>query len=186
MASINRTSFGLNFKAAEKANMWEAVWEAHMSTDGDHGERSFRCAGECAKSPKTTGSKFKSDSCHAPTAYCFIIPIKNTLNLPGKTKIWHGPCPADGGEACWTTDRSERRCQKSGRQEVRKDEEQQKGKRRKAYKEGENKGEKAESSEGGEGKGRPRKKRGENRQWAWHRGALAPWPSSKLWSVWAE
>lgn len=24
MASINRTSFGLNFKAAEKANMWEA------------------------------------------------------------------------------------------------------------------------------------------------------------------
>lgn len=70
--------------------------------------------------------------------------------------------------------------------EVRKDEEQQKGKRRKAYKEGENKGEKAESSEGGEGKGRPRKKRGENRQRAWHRGALAPWPSSKLWSVWAE
>lgn len=95
MASINRTSFGLNFKAAEKANMWEAVWEAHMSTDGDHGERSFRCAGECAKSPKTTGSRFKSDSCHAPTAYCFIIPFKKYFKSTREDKNMTRALP------CW-------------------------------------------------------------------------------------
>lgn len=60
-----------------------------MSTDG---ERSFRCAGECAKSPKTTGSRFKSDSCHAPTAYCFIIPFKKYFKSTREDKnMTRGP-----------------------------------------------------------------------------------------------
>lgn len=55
--------------------------------------RSFRCAGECAKSPETTGSKFKSDSCRAVKPdplhlqlLCFIIPFKKYFKSTRKDK----------------------------------------------------------------------------------------------------